>query len=164
MMPEAPSVSWASLHDGTLTKLEVIWESGAATLYVQTGSNALQSARIKALELRRLDCPRCQPWGLSVSINAVRGPTMTDDGTAKRLEVEMQSGDVIVLEAAEFELSCRAMSEPQRVGDAVVWVEQESSILLKAVTPAGDPVELSAEETRELASTMNEMAEAVERI
>lgn len=39
--------------------------------------------------------------GPSVSINQVRGPTPTEDG-ALRLEIEMQTGDLLILEAAEF--------------------------------------------------------------
>ena len=158
----APSVTWDSLHDSTLTKLEVIWETGEGTLYIQTGLDALLSARIKMVGLRKLECPRSQPWGISESVNAVRGPRITEDGASQRLEIEMQSGDEIVLEAAEFALSCRAMRETQRVGEAVVWVEQESSIMLKAVTPTGDPVELTAHEARELARALVEMAESLE--
>ena len=49
-----------------------------------------------------LTCPREQSWGESASINEVRGPV--GDGENKRLEIEMQSGDVIVAIASEFVL------------------------------------------------------------
>ena len=34
------------------------------------------------------------------------------------------------------------------------WVEQESSIHLKAATPQGDPVELSANDARKIAAAL----------
>ena len=39
-------------------------------------------------------------------------------------------------------------------GDAYSWVEAGSSVMLKAMTRAGDPVELSAEEAVELAHAL----------
>jgi len=46
-------------------------------------------------------------------------------------------------------------------GDAYCWAEQESSVMLRAVTKLGDPVELSAEEARELAHALLKAAKAV---
>jgi hypothetical protein len=42
-------------------------------------------------------------WGSSVSIHGVRGPSQVGDGVSA-LEVEMQSGDVIRIEAGTFSL------------------------------------------------------------
>ncbi len=39
-------------------------------------------------------------------------------------------------------------------GDVRFWIEQESSIHLKAVTSHGDPVELTAVEAREIAAAL----------
>jgi hypothetical protein len=43
-------------------------------------------------------------------------------------------------------------------GDVYLWIEQESSIHLKAVTQHGDPVELTSHEAEELGKTLIEMA------
>lgn len=47
-------------------------------------------------------------------------------------------------------------------GDAYCWAEQGSSVMLKAVTGYGDPVELSSEEAIELANALIKAAKAVE--
>ena len=43
-------------------------------------------------------------------------------------------------------------------GEVRLWIEQESSIHLKAVTKSGDPVELTEVEAEELGRTLIEMA------
>ena len=43
------------------------------------------------------------------------------------------------------------------------WVEQQSSVMLKAVTRHGDPVELTAIEARELAKVLLRLADEVEK-
>jgi hypothetical protein len=39
-------------------------------------------------------------------------------------------------------------------GDAYCWAERESSVMLKAVTKSGDPVELTKDEAIELATAL----------
>ncbi|WP_250456030.1 hypothetical protein [Caballeronia sp. ATUFL_M2_KS44] len=46
-------------------------------------------------------------------------------------------------------------------GAVRVWIEQESSIQIKAVTPRGDPVELSESEALELAEILKNFASRV---
>jgi hypothetical protein len=48
-------------------------------------------------------------------------------------------------------------------GDVYFWLEQDSSIMLKA-TSKGDPVELGAEEVREIAAALIEMAQKLEAL
>jgi hypothetical protein len=43
-------------------------------------------------------------------------------------------------------------------GEIHLWLEQESSIMIKAVTKSGDPVELECEEARELGEALMKMA------
>ena len=43
-------------------------------------------------------------------------------------------------------------------GEIAMWVEQQASIHLKAISPSGDPVELSAEEALELAQELLRLA------
>jgi hypothetical protein len=39
-------------------------------------------------------------------------------------------------------------------GDVYMWVEQGSSVMLKAVTSFGDPVELTADEVQEVIAAL----------
>lgn len=60
------------------------------------------------------------------------------------------------------------MSEPPSnffsTADALVycWAEQQSSVMLKAVTPSADPVELTADEARELAAELSRLADEID--
>ena len=47
-------------------------------------------------------------------------------------------------------------------GEVYLWVEQESAIMLKAVTKEGDPVELFSKTARELGETLIKMATQIE--
>ena len=42
------------------------------------------------------------------------------------------------------------------------WAEQQSSVMLKAVTHSADPVELTAEEARELATELLRLADEID--
>ncbi len=46
-------------------------------------------------------------------------------------------------------------------GDASCWLEQQSSVMLKAVTRQGDPVELDKSEAIELAHALLRAAERI---
>jgi hypothetical protein len=46
-------------------------------------------------------------------------------------------------------------------GEVTLWIEQGTSIQLKAVTPHGDPVELSADEAEELGRLLLQLAEQI---
>jgi hypothetical protein len=47
-------------------------------------------------------------------------------------------------------------------GDAYCWAEQESSVMLKAITKHGDPVELTKEEAVGLAHALLKAAEKID--
>ena len=47
-------------------------------------------------------------------------------------------------------------------GNAYCWAEQKSSVMLKAVTKYGDPVELSKKEAIELAHALLEAAAVID--
>jgi hypothetical protein len=49
-------------------------------------------------------------------------------------------------------------------GDVYFWIEQDSSIMLKALTKQGDPVELNAREARKIAEALLEAATKLEKI
>jgi hypothetical protein len=97
-------LSWSQLHDATLVRLEFRWEDGCTTVYLRTGVPSFTEAQIVATGGWRIECPRLHPWGPSISVNEIRGPMNLPDEQGSRLEIEMQSGDVIVLEAEEFRL------------------------------------------------------------
>ncbi len=97
-------LEWDQLHDATLLRLECHWEDGHTTVLLRTGDTLSSETRIVATRARRIECPRLQPWGPSVSVNEVRGPVPLPHQQGSRLEIEMQSGDVIVLEAEEIRL------------------------------------------------------------
>lgn len=44
-------------------------------------------------------------------------------------------------------------------GEISIWIEQQDSICLKAVTAFGDPVELTADEARKIAKFLMNYAE-----
>ncbi|WP_437753688.1 hypothetical protein [Sorangium sp. So ce1389] len=93
--------AWRSLHDATLETIELRWESGEVRLRIRTGDPEQPQLVVVASSVHRMECARQLPWGFSVSINEVRGPSPIDGGGAC-VEVEMQSGDVIRIEALEF--------------------------------------------------------------
>lgn len=94
---------WNELHDATLESIELRWASGEAVMRIRTSDATHPQRVVVASAVRRVNCDRQMPWGLSVSINEVRGPTATGDDVSV-LEIEMQSGDLIRIEAGAFSL------------------------------------------------------------
>jgi hypothetical protein len=88
---------WNKLHDATLVSVRLDWETGTAVLALRTGLPEAPDVTVTAEGTAHLRCPRRLPWGESVSINEVRGPVAHENGS--RLEIEMQSGDVLEVEA-----------------------------------------------------------------
>jgi len=94
---------WTELHDATLESLELRWSSGEVVMRIRTGDATYPQRVVVASAVRRLGCDRQMPWGFSVSINEVRGPAAAGDDVSM-LEIEMQSGDLIRIEAGAFSL------------------------------------------------------------
>lgn len=94
---------WIELHDATLESLELRWSSGEAVVRIRTGDARHPQRVVLASAVRQIGCDRQMPWGFSVSINEVRGFTTAGDD-ASVLEIEMQSGDLIRIEAGAFSL------------------------------------------------------------
>lgn len=46
-------------------------------------------------------------------------------------------------------------------GEVYLWPEQGSSIMIKAITKSGDPVELEPEEAKELGETLIKLASQI---
>jgi len=96
-----------SLHDATLLRVEVLWgETAEASFTFRAGGSRVVTLRVGGMT--SLACPHANPWGPSVSVNEVRGPERVDGGS-ERLEIEMQSGDTIVVDGRAWEWSDRAV-------------------------------------------------------
>ena len=48
--------------------------------------------------------------------------------------------------------------------EVYLWIEQDSSIMVKAVSKFGDPVELTSEGARNLARLLNESAKKLDEL
>ena len=85
------------LHDATLIAIRLSWEDGTCIADIQhciLGRCALKFSAVSQLTL-----PRRQGWGRSVSINSF---SMLSSG---HYEIEMQSGDLIKIEATNMLLT-----------------------------------------------------------
>jgi hypothetical protein len=91
-----------SLHDATLIRVCVEWGAGVCVLVARQSPEKGGEVVIEVTGMRRLECPHHLPWGPSSSINTAR---CTTNGTKVLLEVELQSGDVILIEGATLRLA-----------------------------------------------------------
>lgn len=92
-----PMTEHLNLHDGTLVSLSVNWADGACIAEVEHGT--LGSCVLTFSTVSYLTLPRKQSWGRSVSINSFSMPS------SGRYQIEMQSGDLIQIEASEMTLT-----------------------------------------------------------
>jgi hypothetical protein len=56
----------------------------------------------------------------------------------------------------------RPDSHVHTIGGVVLWIEQETSIQIKALSEYGDPLELTGQEARELAALLMQLAEEID--
>ncbi len=96
-------IGWDRLHDATLVAVGTDWASGETHVRIRLSEEAARGAEVRVTGTTLLRCPREQPWGPSVSINEAR--LLPLQGGRKRLEIEVQSGDLIEIEGDAFELS-----------------------------------------------------------
>jgi hypothetical protein len=89
------TVGGVNLHDATLASIVFDWEPAEVRAIVHVWERG--DVIIRASGVSRLEVPRTEPWGPSSSINQVKA-------ASGRMEIEMQSGDTIVIDAASFEL------------------------------------------------------------
>ena len=85
-----------NLHDAVLESVSVDFQSGTAELRVGLVGGGVVHLACKPF--RRLVIDRDQPWGPSGFIMGVTGGT-------ERLDVEMQSGDHVLIYGPEMEVS-----------------------------------------------------------
>ena len=96
-------ISWNHLHDATLKTITVLWEESTAVLELVTSSEPYGLTSIRANGLLKLIVPHEIPWGISVSVNEANIQQFPEKKTSI-LELEMQSGDIIRVEAAHISL------------------------------------------------------------
>ncbi len=95
------------LHDAVLQRLSVDWSAG--TLEVELLLRGGGPASIVAEGVIMFRCPKREPWGRSIHINDARGPgPIYAEAHILSLELEMQSGDLIEVEAKSITLDSKA--------------------------------------------------------
>jgi hypothetical protein len=88
------------MHDWTLLSVLFEWKAGQATLSFRShAGNRILAAR----SVVDLHVSQFKEWGPSVSVNEVKGPFDMDNGL-QSIEIEMQSGDIIKIIAASFQM------------------------------------------------------------
>lgn len=92
---------WTVLRGATLVYLQLDWTSGKLRMTFR-GEDASDRVKIEATNISSLQCPRRFPWGESIAVKEVRAPVMTNEGSM--LEIQMQSGDLLILIAECFDL------------------------------------------------------------
>ena len=89
------------MHDWTLCSICVNWASASAKIELKDAASKIRALEIKGLSL--LIIPRKNPWGESVSINETTQIHKNDNGL-RCLNIEMQSGDIIEIDAKLIDL------------------------------------------------------------
>jgi hypothetical protein len=85
------------LHDATLIEVRLNWGDG--TCVAEIDHRSLGRCVLGFSAVSHLTLPRKQSWGRSVSINSFSAPG------SGQYEIEMQSGDLIRIEATEMVLT-----------------------------------------------------------
>ena len=87
-----------AFHDGVLLGLDLRWAEGTAHMRIRTATGA---KHLVIRDVKQIECSREFPWGRSVCINELR---IIDTAPGEiRLEVEMQSGDVLRIRGSSAE-------------------------------------------------------------
>lgn len=89
-----------NMHDWTLLSVQFDWEAGRVTAEFLDGKG---SRMLVADGVQALQIPRRLEWGPSISVNAT-SRALFPTGTSV-LKIEMQSGDVIEINAEAFKMS-----------------------------------------------------------
>lgn len=89
------------LHDATLSAVLFDWREGTLEIRVQADESPESLKVHRASDVRSVSCSRDLPWGLSDAINTVRLTNLEFD-SRQRLEIEMQSGDLLIFDAQSF--------------------------------------------------------------
>lgn len=89
------------MHDWTLVSICLHWKLGIVELKMKNSKSEIVT--LSARGIARLQVSHIQEWGPSQSINEVVGP-VDISSDLKVLRIEMQSGDILEMTAAAFDL------------------------------------------------------------
>lgn len=96
------NIEWGQLHDATLKTITVSWQDSLVRLEFITSDGPNHVVSIAAIGVSKVIIPHEKPWGDSVSVNEIRLlQSPTKEGI--QLEIEMQSGDTILIEAIQLQ-------------------------------------------------------------
>ena len=87
------------LHDWTLVSIDTNWLEGRVAISIVNPDH--ETVSLLAQQFSDLKITKREEWGESVSINKVQGPNILENGN-NIIFIEMQSGDVLTIEAASF--------------------------------------------------------------
>lgn len=85
------------MHDWTLVSMILDWEE--SRFLIKFLNNKSCSVDIICQGIKFINIPKWDKWGESISVNTFN---LKDDTTFKKLEIEMQSGDVITIIANDI--------------------------------------------------------------
>lgn len=118
-MADDEPLDLSELHDARFTTLDLDWDSGTVRLYfeIDDGSSRLPigggpthfeptrpgSAAVTITGLRELRVSRFLDWGPSVYVDEARWAARPDENGSSTLEIQMQSGDLLVVVGQTFE-------------------------------------------------------------
>ncbi len=88
-------------HDATLLTALVTWETGTTVLTFKLCSESEQKVSLVIRDIAFFEWPRRFPWGKSVSVNGMKITAANDNDGQRQVEVEMQSGDKIIVVGKE---------------------------------------------------------------
>src|SRR3990167_3885629 len=89
------------MHDWTLISILIEWAKGVVIITFKNHQS--KEAVLMANEFADLHVPKQEEWGESVSINKMTGPILLENGNYY-IELEMQSGDKLYLEAKSIQI------------------------------------------------------------
>jgi hypothetical protein len=99
------------MHDWTLLSITYEWKTARVVMSFETTQGRTES--VSAEGVSDLRVPQKNAWGRSVSVNKVKGPHEDANGR-KTLEIEMQTGDVVMIEALTFRIPASAGASKAR--------------------------------------------------
>ncbi len=88
-------------HDATLKSLKIDWITSVVDLEFLLCSDEHSLVCVTVSNCVNLHCPHEAPWGDSSSVNTIEIAEVSDG--VIRLEIEMQSGDTIVVLGGKIE-------------------------------------------------------------
>jgi hypothetical protein len=88
------------LHDATISVVTVDWARAVVTVRLTLCDDGTPEAELVVTGFTDVQLPRREPWGPSVSVN--EATVSTDPLLGKQLHLQLQSGDILRVEAASI--------------------------------------------------------------